>query len=501
MEFVALQMRIDIKNSSNTIQATWLGIGSLVSLGFGIISAAILSRFLSKTDYGTYKQVLYVYNTLLIVFTLGLPRAYSYFLARVNKEEGFSLVQKINSIFFVLGAIFSIVLFFGSSLFADLLNNPELKLSLQYFSLTPIFMLPLMGIESVMATYKQTYLSAIYIILTRVFMLLCVVLPVLFIQANARTAVIGFVISSILCCCIGLFIEKIPFKRCSKVVTAITFKEILRFSLPLLVASIWGLIISSASQFFISRYFGTEVFAEFANGYMELPFAGMIISATAAVLLPAFSKMAYNNDSIEIQRLWRSVTIKSAKIIFPLAIFCCVYAELIMQCLYGDLYSNSSIYFQIITVVNLIRIVPYAPIILALGKVKEYAKSHMVTALMVVIMEYLCVSYFPSSIGIAVIATFCTSFCIYLQMRVICRSLGVPIKDIIPFKELLIIVLLSAITSLAAGFILFVLPAMEHYLRLMVVAVISCCIYGGLCRMFKISYIDIVKPYLNILRK
>ena len=146
-------MRIDIKNSSNTIQATWLGIGSLVSLGFGIISAAILSRFLSKTDYGTYKQVLYVYNTLLIVFTLGLPRAYSYFLARVNKEEGFSLVQKINSMFFVLGAIFSIVLFLGSSLFADLLNNPELKLSLQYFSLTPILMLPLMGIESVMATY------------------------------------------------------------------------------------------------------------------------------------------------------------------------------------------------------------------------------------------------------------------------------------------------------------------------------------------------------------
>lgn len=494
-------MRIDIKNSSNTIQATWLGIGSLVSLGFGIISAAILSRFLSKTDYGTYKQVLYVYNTLLIVFTLGLPRAYSYFLARVNKEEGFSLVQKINSMFFVLGAIFSIVLFFGSSLFADLLNNPELKLSLQYFSLTPIFMLPLMGIESVMATYKQTYLSTIYIISTRVFMLLCVVLPVLFIQANARTAVIGFVISSILCCCIGLFIERIPFKRCNKAVTSIGFKEILRFSLPLLVASFWGLIISSANQFFISRYFGTEIFAEFANGYMELPFAGMIISATAAVLLPAFSKMAYNNDSIEIQRLWKSVTIKSAKIIFPLAIFCCVYAELIMQCLYGESYSNSSTYFQIITVVNLIRIVPYAPIMLALGKVKDYANAHMVTAIMIVMLDFLCVVYFPSPIMIAVISVLCTSFCLLLLMTSITRSLGVSIFTLVPFWGLLGIIGVSIGASAGAKLVLVVLPEMNKLILIFIAGVITCCIYGVLCLYLNISYADIIKPYEKIIRR
>lgn len=51
-------------NNSNTAQSVWLGIGSLLSFSFGIVSAAILSRYLSKLEYGTYKQVLYVYNTL-----------------------------------------------------------------------------------------------------------------------------------------------------------------------------------------------------------------------------------------------------------------------------------------------------------------------------------------------------------------------------------------------------------------------------------------------------
>ena len=63
------------QSTSNTAQAMWIGIGSLFSFLFAIVSSAILSRYLTKTEYGTYKQVLYVYTTLQSVFTLGLPLA------------------------------------------------------------------------------------------------------------------------------------------------------------------------------------------------------------------------------------------------------------------------------------------------------------------------------------------------------------------------------------------------------------------------------------------
>ena len=70
--------------TNNTEQAAWVGLGSLCSFGFALVSSAILSRYFNKADYGTYKQVMYVYTTLLTVFTLGLPRAFSYFLPRVE---------------------------------------------------------------------------------------------------------------------------------------------------------------------------------------------------------------------------------------------------------------------------------------------------------------------------------------------------------------------------------------------------------------------------------
>ena len=42
------------------MQAFWLGFGRLSSFALAFVSAAILSRFLSKEDYGTYKQIMYL---------------------------------------------------------------------------------------------------------------------------------------------------------------------------------------------------------------------------------------------------------------------------------------------------------------------------------------------------------------------------------------------------------------------------------------------------------
>src|SRR5690554_7812014 len=87
-------------NNNNTVQASWIAIGSLFSFGFGIVSSMILSRYFLKEDYGTYKQVLYVYSTMLTVFTLRLPKAFSYFLPRVDENQAKSLIKKITNLFF-----------------------------------------------------------------------------------------------------------------------------------------------------------------------------------------------------------------------------------------------------------------------------------------------------------------------------------------------------------------------------------------------------------------
>lgn len=73
---------------SRTLQALWLALANLLSLSVTLVMQAVLCRYMTTSEYGTYSQVLYVYNTLLVVFSLGLPQAYSSILPRPRVAGG-----------------------------------------------------------------------------------------------------------------------------------------------------------------------------------------------------------------------------------------------------------------------------------------------------------------------------------------------------------------------------------------------------------------------------
>lgn len=308
--------------TNNTIQAAWVALGSLFAFSFSIVSSMILSRYFDKADYGTYKQVIYIYNTLLVVFTLGLPKTYAYFLPRCEDRCAKTLVRKITQIFYVLGGIFSLLLFLFSSQIADAMNNPDLELALKVFSPVPLIMLPTMGIEGIFATYQKNKYMAIYNVVTKCFILLCVVLPVTIWKGDYIDALIGFTVSSLISLAAARYLRYRCLKGKGNDPITITFNDIINFSLPLLMASLWGIVIRATDKFFISRYFGTEVFADYSNGALELPFVGMIIGACSTVLMPLFSKKVHENaDKSEILAVWMSVFKKTIMLTYPLVMF------------------------------------------------------------------------------------------------------------------------------------------------------------------------------------
>ena len=94
-------------DKSRTAVTAWLGLANMASFCMSLALASILSRFMDYSVYGTYCQILYVYNTLLIVFSLGLPKSYAYFLTLVPVDEGRAVVRKLNMLFMLLGPYFA----------------------------------------------------------------------------------------------------------------------------------------------------------------------------------------------------------------------------------------------------------------------------------------------------------------------------------------------------------------------------------------------------------
>ncbi len=464
-----------------------------------IVSAAILSRYFDKTGYGTYKQILYIYNSFLLIFTAGLPKVFAYFLPRYDKNEGKEIVWRITRLLFGLGFLFAICLFSSAGLIADILKNSELKTGLRYFAAVPIFLLPTLGIEGIFSSYRKTIYIAVYNTLTRIIMLLCITIPVLFISDSYVHAIYGWLAGSFLTLLVALYFKNIPFKNVIRRSTTLKNKTIFSYSLPIVVASIAGIAIKASDQFYISRYFGPDVFAEFANGFIQLPFTGIVTGAAATVLMPRFSTIIHEGDDIsQLLILWNSTLEKSALIIYPLLIFSIFYARQIIVILFSDLYLGSVLYFQIVLFLNFFNIILFVPLILALGKSRFYAKIHLLFAFSTWVVGYFAVIIFNSPYFLAVFSVINSILLIICVLLYSCRLLNVSIYEMIPFKKFAVILIHSILGLLLTKFIIasFV-HTVSDFASFVCSSLVFAFVMIASSRIFNVNYLSALKPILR----
>ncbi len=479
-----------------------MAIGSVFHYGIALISSMILSRYFCKSDYGTYKQVIYVYHTLLTIFTLGLPRAYSYFLPRVPESQAKDLISRLTRLFLYLGLLFSLVLFVFSPAIAIVLKNPDLKDAIRLFAIVPTLLLPTLGLDGILATYKKARFLAVYKAITSLIVLLCVSLPVMFFHLGYMDAIKGFIIGSALQCVIALFLKNQPVRSFKREKSSVSLGDVLSFSLPLLSASIWGIIITSTDQFYISRFFGTEVFAEFSNGSIELPFLSMIVGACAVVLSPVFSKMSHEHVDFHtiVYPLWKSVYEKTAMIIYPILVYCFVFSIPIMEVLYGIQYSNSGIYFRIKMIVNFLNLIAFAPLLINSGKVRFYANVHAVTAVVLIIFDYLAILIFNSPYAVACASALCNIGKIIIMLIAVSNMFKVSFVDLFPFKKLLIIVVPSLCFLFGLYYSAKCLFHIDGLGLIILSLIVFSIFYCLLCRIANLNYMPIFKPLFQVFK-
>lgn len=464
-----------------------------------MLAAVILSRYFNKIEYGTYRQILYIYTTLLVVFSLGLPNVFAYFLPRFKKEEGYSIVLKVNNILFLVGIIFSAFLFFFSNSIALLLNNKELSMGLKIFSPMPILMLPTIGLEGIFSTYKKTLYLAKYQIITRTIMLLCIIVPVILLESSYQYALYGWLFSSVISLIIALNFKKIPFRGIITKKTDLTYKQILTFSLPLSIAGFWGILIKSAPQFFISRNFGAEFFAIFSNGFIELPFVSMVTVAASTILLPYFSQLVHNNTNVEeLVKVWKSTLVKSTMIIYPIVIFFLINSNNIIQLLYTNSYSQSVIYFQIAMSLNFFNIIIFAPLIFAFGKTKFYLLIHFLIAFLLWGLSYVSSFFFYNPIVFAILYVILKIIMVLIFLYFSSGLLGKKIIQIIPLKKIVIIFVHSLIVGILINlFISINFYDISMFLNLSVNFFFFSIIVFFTGPLFGIKYLNLLKTFLK----
>jgi O-antigen/teichoic acid export membrane protein len=428
--------------TSNTFQAFWVGMGSLSSFALAIVSAAILSRYFDKAEYGTYKQIVHVYSTLLTLFAVGLPSTYAYFLPKLSLNEGKDLLRKLTILFIALGVIFSIFLFSFSGIIADLLKNPELKKGLKLFSPIPLLLFPTLGIEGIYTSIRKTYVIAIYTTTTRLLMLLCIVLPVIIFKRTYEFAIVGWIIASFITLLLAGYLKYKPFQKARGISSFVTYKKIFNYSFPLMIATLGGVAIHASDQFYISRFFGRETFAEFSNGFIPLPFIPMITGAIHAVFVPLFSKLAEKeNGNHEIALTWKRGVNTAVILLYPLLIYFLFFAKEVILLLFGPLYEKSYIYFRLAMISNFFMPYLFYSILLAKGKTKIYAKLHIVQSILIWPLGYFIIIYTNSAVWYVSLVVLLNIFFRQIGLFYAAKSISVSLLSLVDLKKIFSVVI------------------------------------------------------------
>lgn len=312
-------------------------------------------------------------------------------------------------------------------------------------------MMPTMGIEGVYTAIRRSQVLAIYTTLTRLGMLAFITLPVIILKGTYVTAIYGWMVSSLLTFVLAIYLKYKPFRDVKSLVASISNKVILQYSMPIMVASISGVILRFADQFFLSRYFGTEVFADYSNGFIPLPFITMITGATHAVFVPLFSGlMEKPNGEASIAAHWKSGVNKIILLIFPLLVFFMFFAKEVIHILYGPLYDKSYIYFRLAMIVNFGLPFMYYSILLSTGNTRYYAKLHIGHAIVVWALGFVVVKLADTPFHYMIFSVFLVMMARVVGLIYASRVIKTPVLKLLDVPNMLKLLVPSVLLAFAA---------------------------------------------------
>jgi O-antigen/teichoic acid export membrane protein len=351
---------------SRTAKVLILSSAQALTALVGILSTTILTRLLTKDDFGSYRQAMLVYAFAAPFVILGLDRTLYAFLPPETKRPRGLLFENL-ILLTIAGALLSLfILLGGDRLLAKRFNNPALASLIFLMLLYPLFMLPASAMSACLMSRNKTEQLAVFNVLSRLALFLLVIIPCFFLPKSS-TAILGHVAAAILITSVAVYLM---FRACPGPTWQPTWNGMqrqIKFAIPLGLSSIIGSTGMMLDQMLVSLRCTPEIFAVYTVGAMEIPLIGIVTGSITSVVVVDYTRFYKERNLQAIVELIHKAMIKSAILILPVMTFLYCIAPELIRILFGKGYEWSSVPFRIYLLQLPIRTITFAAILLATG--------------------------------------------------------------------------------------------------------------------------------------
>jgi O-antigen/teichoic acid export membrane protein len=302
----------------------------------------VLARMLSLSEYGTYKQIFLIAQTLYYVLPFGVAQSLYYFVPRV--EEPRPYFGQTLAFLVSVGSIGAVALYALMPMIASTLNNPAL---LEYRVPLALYCAAALGgfpLELSLTSRGKTGASAASYLISDISRAVILTLPVLLgygvrglMTGIVLWALARFVAAALLMLRVSsgplfdrrLFINQIAY--------ALPFGAAILFSIPQ----------QYAHQFMVSSSVTPELFAIYAVGCFQLPLVDLLYTPTSEVLMVRLGELDRTNRLHEAVSAFRHAGAKLSYFFLPLGAFLFAAAPEFIGAVFGPRYLPAVPIFRI----------------------------------------------------------------------------------------------------------------------------------------------------------
>ncbi len=462
---------------SLTQNAGIVGISKLVNI-LGLLAASmILTRVLSRSEYGNYEQVWLVYNSFLPLAGYGLSSSVYFFSAREDKKTVYSSAVAVSAI---VGVLAGITLALFAPLIARWFGAASLAAYIRIFAVYTVLASPSLMFESIFVTERRVGL-----LLTGNLMLAVLFAGSIFIAAflyHSLTIVfvcIAFVggLKSLYLVVYMLRSGKFTGKSVSP-----AMKTQLLYAFPIFVSTIAGTISKQVDRYLVSLLLTPEKFAVYAIGSKELPMIAVITGSASAILFPVFSELNTPGGRGKFVEIWRNSISKTGFFLLPLMVFLLFAAGDFMEFFFGRKYIVSAGIFRIFLLMLPLRLAFYSQALFSLGKQKFYMYVSVAEMFLSGLASYFLLRVYGLE-GAAVGKVLVTYIQVFVLVGMLTYLLKSNITQMFPWRKIFKLLLISAVGVLPLLGVRTMLG--NVYYRFIVECLVFAVVFGGVALLTK----------------
>jgi O-antigen/teichoic acid export membrane protein len=326
-------------------------IGMLLGLLLQFAARLIIARYSSEANYGIFSLALAVLSISTILACLGLnygaPRYIAYFRAKDDVARVRGAISASLQLSTATSLLIGIALFFSAKTIAlNIFHTPDLITPLRIFAIGLPFLTIINTSTDIFRGFDQVEPQAYfqYISLNILFILL---LLAVMLSGLPFVAVFHAYLAAVVLTFIATVIyttKKLPYPVtfAEKNPTPFITKELLAFSLPLLVAVTLVMIINWTDTLMLG-YFKTPGAVGFYNAaYPLAQFIFMPMSALTLIYIPTATSLYSQNLLAELRRNYTILTRWLTFLTLPAFLIFCLFPEAVLNLFFGTAYSAAA---------------------------------------------------------------------------------------------------------------------------------------------------------------